>query len=164
VKEIIFATSLKEQFKLKVTLFCIYGIFLSFVIGYAVFATVTFDGAIDHSYEKGMAYPQKLAKLQELNWQFQPGEHQFRTGEEGHLELWIRDKYNNPVHDVSVQFEVNRPASQESIPTQTAREMEPGHYITSIQVPRLGHWLVKAIVVHDQVQVEHEFRIYVNKG
>jgi nitrogen fixation protein FixH len=149
---------------LKVTLFIIYGIFLCFVVGYAVFATATFDGAIEHSYEKGMAYPQKLAKLQELNWRFQPGEHRFRTGEKALLELWIRDKNNNPVHDASVQFEVNRPASQETMPKQSANEMEPGHYVTSIQVPQFGHWLVKAIVVQDQVQVEHEFRIYVKKG
>lgn len=146
---------------MKVALFCIYGIFLCFVIGYGVFATVTFDGAIEHSYEKGMAYPQKLAKLQELNWRFQPGEHQFRTGEKALLELWIRDKDNNPVHDASVQFEVNRPASRAAIPTQQAKEMEPGRYVTPIQVPRLGHWLVKAIVVQDELQVEHEFRIYV---
>jgi nitrogen fixation protein FixH len=149
---------------LKVTLFCIYGIFLCFVIGYAVFASVTFDGAIEHSYEKGMAYPQKLAKLKELNWQFQPGKHQFRIGEEALLELWIRDKENNPVHDASVQFEVNRPASQEAMPTQKAKEMEPGHYVTPIQVRRFGHWQVKAVVIQDQVEVEHEFRIYVNKG
>lgn len=149
---------------MKVTLFCIYGIFLSFVIGYAVFATVTFDGAIEHSYEKGMAYPQKLAQLQELDWRFQPGEHQFKIGEKALLELWILDKNNHPVHDASVQFEVNRPASQETMPTQMAKEMEPGHYVTPIQVPQFGHWLVKAVVVHDQIQVEHEFRIYVNKG
>ena len=146
------------------TLFCIYGIFLLFVIGYSVFATVTFDGAIDHSYAKGMAYPQELAKLQELNWRFQPGEHRFRTGGKTLLELWIRDKSNSPVHDASVQFEVSRPASQETMPTQTAKEMEPGHYVTPIQVPQFGHWLVKVIVVRDQVHIEHEFRIYVNKG
>ena len=99
-----------------------------FVISYGVFATVTFDGAIEHSYEKGMAYPQKLAKLQELNWQFQPGGHQFRTGEKALLELWIKDRNKNPVHDASVQFEVNRPASRERMPMQTAKEMEPGHY------------------------------------
>jgi hypothetical protein len=74
-----------------VALFCIYGIFLSFVIGYAVFATKTFDGAIEHSYEKGMAYPLKLAQMQELNWLFQAGEHQFKTGEKTLLDLGIRD-------------------------------------------------------------------------
>jgi nitrogen fixation protein FixH len=149
---------------LKVALFCIYGIFLSFVIGYAVFATKTFDGAIEHSYEKGMAYPQKLAQLQELNWQFQPGEHQFKTGEKTLLELGIRDKHNKPITNAAVQFEVQRPASRETVPTQTAKEMKPGHYATTIQMPRFGHWLVTAIVVQGQVQVAHEFRIYVNEG
>lgn len=149
---------------MKVTLFCIYGIFLSFVIGYAVFATRTFDGDIEHSYAKGMAYPQKLAQLQELNWRFQPGEHQFKTGEKALLELGIRDKHNKPITNAVVQFEVQRPASRETVPTQTAKEMAPGHYATTIQVPRFGHWLVTAFVVQDQVQVEHEFRIYVNEG
>jgi nitrogen fixation protein FixH len=149
---------------LKAVLYFTYGIFLCFVIGYAVFASVTFDGAIEHSYEKGMAYPRKLAKLQELKWRFQPGEHHFCTGEKALLELWIRDKENNPVHDASVQFEVNRPASREALPTQMARETEPGHYVTPIQVQRFGHWQVKAVVVQDQVEVEHEFRIYVGKG
>lgn len=149
---------------MKVTLFCIYGIFLCFVIGYGAFATVTFDGAIEHSYEKAMAYPQKLAKLQELNWRFQPGQYQFRAGEKALLALWIRDKENNPVHDACVRFEVKRPASRETMPTQTAKEMEPGRYVTPIQAPQFGHWLVTAVVVQGQVEVEHEFRIYVNKG
>lgn len=149
---------------MKATLFCIYGIFLLFVVSYGVFATVTFDGAIEHSYEKGMAYPQKLAYLRKLNWRFQPGQHQFRTGEKAFLELWIRDKNNDPVHNASVEFEVNRPAGRETLPTQTAREVEPGHYVTPVQVHRFGHWLVKAVVVHGQVQVEHEFRIYITKG
>lgn len=149
---------------MKAILFCTYGLFLSFVIGYSVFATVTFDGDIRHSYEKGMAYPQKLAKLQELNWRFQPGEHQFRTGEKALLELSISDKKNNPVCDACVQFKVTRPAGRETIPTQPAKEMEPGHYGTPIQVPQFGHWLVKAVVVQDQVEVEHEFRIYIENA
>jgi nitrogen fixation protein FixH len=149
---------------LKAALFFIYGIFLIFVIGYSVYATVTFDGAIEHSYEKGMAYPQKIATLQELNWRFQPGGHQFRTGEKSLLEIWITDKNNEPVHSATVRFEVNRPAGPEAMPIQTAREMEPGRYVSSVQLPQFGHWRVRAIVVRDQVQVEHEFQIYVNKG
>lgn len=149
---------------MKAILFCTYGIFLSFVIGYSVYATVTFDGDIEHSYEKGMAYPEKLATLKELNWRFQAGERQFRAGENVLLGLWISDKENNPVCDACVQFEVTCPAGREMMPTQQAREMEPGHYGASIQVPKFGHWLVKAVVVRDQVEVEHEFRIYIENA
>ena len=149
---------------MKKILFCVYGLFLTFVIGYIVYANMTFDGAIAHSYKKGMAYPQKLAQLHKLGWRFQPGEHPFRTGEKDLLELWIRDKHNNPVHNAAVQFMIYRPASLETMPTQTAEEKAPGHYVALIQVPQYGNWLVKATVVQGRIHVEHEFPIYVDKG
>lgn len=149
---------------MKVTLFIVYGIFFSFVVGYAVFATVTFDGDINHSFEKGMEYPEKLARLETLGWQVKLENDQVFSGKPGPLDLWLTAGNGEPVTGAKVSMEVTRPASPDTLPKIQASEEEDGHYKGLVTLPGYGHWLVKVSVDHLEDQIEYEFRIYANQG
>jgi len=148
----------------RTTLFIVYGIFLSFVVGYAVFASVTFDGAITHSYEKGMEYPQKIARLKTLGWQFKLGKDQFQSKKPESLDLWLTTGNGKPVAGAKVSMEVTRPASPDTLPEIPAKEVEKGHYKGVVTLPEYGHWLVRVWIDHLGEQIEYEFRIYANEG
>jgi hypothetical protein len=148
----------------KRTLFIVYAIFFSFVVGYAVFASVTFDGAITHSYEKGMEYPQKIARLKTLGWQFKVGNDRLQSGKSQPLDLWLTTDKGQPVAGARVSMQVTRPASPDTLPTILANEEEKGHYKGVVTLPGYGHWLVKVSIDHFEEQIEYEFRIYASQG
>jgi nitrogen fixation protein FixH len=148
---------------MKLVLYLIYGTFLTFVVGYSIFASVTFDGAIKGSYEKGEQYPQNLARLQRLGWQFIPGSEALRAGKSGQLDLLILDGKGAPLTGASVTMEISRPAGPQTLPAQKAAEQQSGHYSASVNLPGYGHWLVTAQITLDGQPVEHEFRIFANQ-
>ncbi len=147
---------------MKQALYLIYGTFLAFVIGYSVFASVTFDGAIEGYYEKGEQYPQDLARLHRLGWQFIPGREELQAGKTGRLDLLILDRNGSPLPGASVTMEISRPAGPQTLPAQQAAEQQNGHYSISVSLPGYGHWLVNARITSDGQSVEHEFRIFAN--
>ena len=148
---------------MKQGLYLIYGTFLVFVIGYSIFASVTFDGAIEGSYEKGEHYPQDLARLRKLGWQFIPGQEALQAGQNGLLDLLILDRNGSPLTGASVTMEVSRPAGPQTLPAQQATERKRGHYTINVNLPGYGYWLVDARITSDGRPVEHEFRIFANK-
>jgi nitrogen fixation protein FixH len=148
---------------MKLVLYLVYATFLAFVIGYSIFASVTFDGAIKGSYEKGEQYPQDLARLHRLGWQFIPGSEALRAGKTGLLDLLILDRNGSPLTGASVSMEISRPAGPQTLPTQKAAEQQKGHYTASVNLPGYGHWLVNARIALDGPPVEHEFRIFANQ-
>lgn len=145
---------------MKQVLFLIYGIFLTFVIGYSIFASVTFDGAIKGSYEKGQQYPQELARLHRLGWQFISGQEELQAGKTGPLDLLIVDRNGSPLTGASVTMEISRPAGPQTLPAQNAAEQQSGHYTATVNLPGYGHWLVNAQITMDGQPVGHEFRIF----
>ena len=148
---------------MKKLLIIIYGIFLAFVIGYSVFASMTFDGAIKGSYEKGVKYPQELIRLKKLGWRFTPSPVEFQAGKTGLLDLFVLNGNGAPLTGATVVMVISRPAGPETLPVIKAVEQEKGHYAATVNLPDYGHWLVDAQIFFDGQPVGYEFRIYANK-
>jgi len=148
----------------KKILYTIYTLFFSFVIGYSVFAAKTFDGAVKHSYEKGMEYPRKVARLKELGWQFEGGGERMVSGTPVDLTLAVVDREGRPVSGLDVVMEVSRPATPEALAPLAAREKEPGHYVADVTLPAYGHWQVVTRIHSQQEDFTHTFKIYAEKG
>ncbi|MCK5194602.1 MAG: FixH family protein [Desulfobulbaceae bacterium] len=149
---------------MKKILVVIYVIFIGFVAGYSVFATKTFDGAVKHSYRKGMEYPVKLARLKELGWHFQSGPGKVVTGIPVELMLAITDNNGKPVQNMSVTFEVSRPAGPDCLRPMNAQEHEAGRYMAEMTIPQYGHWQIIANIHFNKEEFNHTFRIYAEKG
>ena len=149
---------------MKKILYVIYTLFFSFVIGYSVFAAKTFDGAVKHSYEKGLEYPHKIARLKELGWHFQGSGDKLVSGSPAALILAVVDDKGHPVTGLEVRMEVSRPASREALEPLQAREKEPGHYVADVTLPAYGHWQVVSRIESQQDDFTHTFRIYAQKG
>lgn len=149
---------------MKIILYITYTLFFSFVIGYWVFASKTFDGAVKHSYTEGLEYPRKLARLKELGWRFETGTGKVSTGVPVELALGIRDKNGRPVSGLAVTMEVSRPASIEALEPATARELTAGRYVAPVIIPAYGHWQVVSRIQYQQENFTHTFRIYAEKG
>ena len=149
---------------MKKILYCVYGVFFTFIIWHVMFAAKGFDGAVKNSFEKGMDYPRKMAKKKELGLVFTGSPKQVVIGEPVDLVLDISKYEAEPVTGATVTMEVARPASQESAAeTTAAAEGSAGRYQMSCTIPNYGHWLVTAKITIDDEEFIHEFRIYAEK-
>ncbi len=145
---------------MKKLLFLIYGSFLCFIFWYGFVASKTFDGAVSHSFEKGMDYPRKVARLKELGWQFKGMPRWVPRGSEVEVGLEITGPGGKPVTGASVSLDISRPASAEAIETGRVEETRPGHYVSSVVFPGHGLWLVTATIVSHDDEFTYEYKIY----
>jgi hypothetical protein len=149
---------------MKKLLFAVYLVFLTFLVGSAVFASRTFDGDIRNSFEKGMAYPLEKAKIKEKGWSFSINQKLFSVDRQSKLEILITDEYRSPIHGAKVSMEISRLTQPYTLPLQQAFEQETGHYITSVSLPSHGHWQVIAGIEIDDELVHHQFNIYAEES
>lgn len=149
---------------MKKLLIFVYCTFLLFLVGSAVYASKTFDGAIANSYKKGMEYPKDMARLKEKGWSFAVLNPQIKAGAPAEIGLLITDKTGQPVTGAHVELEISRLTMPETLPVQEALEGEGGRYAASVQLPVYGHWQVQARVSLAGDTVQHLFKIYADEG
>ena len=149
---------------MKKILYCVYGVFFTFIIWHVMYAADGFDGAVKNSFDKGMDYPVKIAKMKELGLVFEGSPKQVVVGQPVDLVLDITEHAHKPVSGAKVSMEVTRPASLDSAAESTpAMEAGAGKYQMNCTIPNYGHWLVTAIITIDDEEFIHEFRIYAEK-
>ncbi len=117
-----------------------------------------------HSYEKGLEYPHKLARLKELGWHFKGGYGKLTSGSPVDLALDVVDNNGVPVSGLQVIMEISRPASAEALKPATAAEKKAGRYVADVTFPAFGHWQVVSHIHYQQEDFTHTFRIYAEKG
>lgn len=149
---------------MKKILIFVYCSFLVFLVGSAVYASKTFDGDISNAYEKGMAYPDELLKLQQKGWDFAVLSPQMRAGVPSEIELLITDKTGQPVTGAEVEMEISRLTMPDTLPIQVAEEGKKGHYTLSVNLPLYGHWQVLTRMSLEGDEIKHDFRIYAEEG
>ena len=149
---------------MKKILWTTYILFFFFVIYYGLVASRTFDGEVDKPYDKGMAYPAKMARLQELGWRFQADAGGVVAGRGGDFALTITDKNNTPVQGARVALDISRPAGPEALPSVQAAEAEPGRYVARFTVPAHGHWLFTIRINKMEDEFDYEYKIYAAPG
>ena len=149
---------------MKNILLAAYLLFLTFLIGSAIFASKTFDGDIRNSYEKGMAYPVEKSKIKEKGWSFSVKEKIFPTNQKSTLELLITSNNDTPVTGASVTMKISRLTQPYTLPLVQAEEQDAGHYIASVNLPYHGHWQANAAIEVNEDLVHHQFKFYAKEG
>jgi FixH len=149
---------------MKKILYCVYGVFFTFIVWHVMFAIDGFDGAVKNSYKKGMDYPRQMAKKQELGLMFVGSPKQIVVGQPVDLVLDITEHAKIPVTGAEVTMEVARPASMQSAaPTTPTTEETAGKYHMHLMVPEYGHWTVTAKITIGDEEFTHEFRLYAER-
>ena len=148
---------------MKKILYCVYGVFFTFIVWHVMFAAKGFDGAVNNSFDKGMDYPRQMAKIRELGLTFEGTPKQIIVGKAAELKLRITSHGENPVTGADVTMEVARPASREQVSVSPVIEQDAGLYATGLTVTGYGHWLVTAKIIMGDEKFTHEFRIYAEK-
>lgn len=149
---------------MKKILWTTYILFFFFIIYYGLVASRTFDGAVDKPYDKGMAYPAKMARLEELGWHFKADAGWVLAGRPGDFTLTVTGKDNAPVRGARVTLEISRPAGPETLPPVQAAEAEPGRYVAGFTVPEYGHWLFSVKIDKMEDEFDYEYKIYAAPG
>ncbi len=149
---------------MKKILYCVYGVFFTFIVWHVMFAADGFDGAVKNSYEKGMEYPRLLAKQKQLGIEFVGSPGQVIAGKPADIQLQITE-HGKPLTGATVSMEVARPASLQNAGAEaTANEEEAGKYMMHVTIPEYGHWAVTAKIILDKEEFSHEFRIYAERA
>ena len=150
---------------MKKILLLIYGAFFCFIFWYGFVASKTFDGAVTHSFEKGMEYPRKMARLKELGWRFTGTPRWAPTGQQIEVGLEITGPDGKPVTGAAVSLDISRPASPETMEIGEVREKVPGHYTSTVIFRKHGQWLVTATIASKNDEFTYEYKLYAdNKG
>ena len=148
---------------MKKILYCVYGVFFTFIVWHVMFAAEGFDGAVKNSFDKGMDYPRQLAQIKELGLVFEGSPKQVTVGSPTELTLRITGLEDKPVSGADVVMEIARPASRQSIASAPVTEQAAGSYVRSLDVSDYGHWLVTAQIILNDEKFTYEFRIYAEK-
>lgn len=148
---------------MKKTLIIIYCLFISFLIGTAMFAYRTFDGDIDNAYAKGMQYLKDQMTIKELGWQFANIPHPLRQGHPGQIELFISDKNGLPIQGAVVTMEVSRSTKLATILAPQVTESKAGQHLATITSPFYGNCQVDTRIIAQGKSIPYNFKIYVEE-